>query len=253
MSLLTIENVTRRFGGVVAIDGASVTVEEGTITGLIGPNGAGKTTLFNVISGLVLPDAGAVRFADKDITSWTPERRSQEGLVRSFQTARGFPKLTVLENLLVYGRPQPGEGVLRAILSRSDIWSTERRLLERAHTIAERLALEAVLDQPADAISGGQKKLLEIGRTLMAEPKMILLDEPIAGVNPALAKKIANILLSLRDDGITILVIEHNMDLIASVCEPVIVMAEGRDFARGSFDEIAANRHVQDAYMGKRH
>jgi ABC-type branched-subunit amino acid transport system ATPase component len=252
MSLLLVENIHRRFDGVVAIDDASLAVEAGTITGLIGPNGAGKTTLFNVISGLVAPDRGSVRFGGQNITSWPPDRISRHGLVRSFQIARGFPRLTVLENLLVYGHPQPGESLRRALLPRSGAWPAERALLKRAEAVAARLALDKILDLPAGAISGGQKKLLEIGRVLMAEPQLILLDEPIAGVSPTLAKQIAAMLRAMRDDGYTILVIEHNLDLIASTCDPVIVMAEGRQLTSGRFAEIAADRRVQDAYMGKR-
>jgi branched-chain amino acid transport system ATP-binding protein/neutral amino acid transport system ATP-binding protein len=252
MTLLTVTGIAKHFGGVVALDGADLAVEAGTITGLIGPNGAGKTTLFNVISGLIKPDAGAVVLDGEDVTGWRPDRIARRGMVRSFQIARGFPLLTVMENLLVYGPSQPGEAMAALFFARSRAVAAERALIARARTIAARLDLEAVLDRRASEISGGQKKLLEIGRALMAEPKLVLLDEPIAGVNPALADRIAHHLVDLRNEGLTILLIEHNMDMIARLCDPVVVMAAGRKLTQGRFADVAADATVQEAYMGKR-
>jgi ABC-type branched-subunit amino acid transport system ATPase component len=252
MALLEIADLHRSFYGVAALTGVSFAVAPGSITGLIGPNGAGKTTLFNCISGLVPPQRGTVRFDGADITGWRPDRITRRGLVRTFQIARGFPRLSVMENLLLYGAGQPGELLLPALLRSPAARRREAELHERALAIAARLNLRRVLDAPAASLSGGQKKLLEIGRALMTDPKLILLDEPIAGINPALADEIAAHLESLRRDGLTFLVIEHHMDMIARLCDPVIVMAEGRTLAEGSFAEIAAMGEVQEAYMGRR-
>jgi ABC-type branched-subunit amino acid transport system ATPase component len=252
VSLLEVRDLRRSFYGVAALRGVDLAVEAGTITGLIGPNGAGKTTLFNCVSGLVPPDGGTVRFDGADATRWRPDRIARRGLVRTFQIARGCPRLTVMENLLLYGPRQPGEALGPALLAARGIRRREAELVERALRIADRLNLGRVLDHPAAALSGGQKKLLEIGRALMSEPKLILLDEPIAGINRALAGEIATHLRQLRADGITLLVIEHHMDTIARLCDPVIVMAEGRRLAQGTFAEIAANPEVQEAYMGRR-
>ncbi|HZS85074.1 MAG TPA: ABC transporter ATP-binding protein [Stellaceae bacterium] len=252
MALLEITGLRRSFYGIAALSGVDLAVESGSITGLIGPNGAGKTTLFNCVSGIVPPQGGRVVFDGADITGWRPDRIARRGLVRTFQIARGFPGLTVMENLLLYGPDQPGERLLPALCRLAAARRREEELRERARAIAARLALDRVLDNPASALSGGQKKLLEIGRALMTEPKLVLLDEPIAGVNPALAEEIGAHLRRLLADGLTFLVIEHHMDMIARLCHPVIVMAEGRTLAQGSFAEIAARGEVQEAYMGRR-
>lgn len=235
-----------------ALDGATLSVEGGRLTGLIGPNGAGKTTLFNVVSGLLRADAGRIAFDGLDITGWKPERITGRGLVRTFQIARGFPNLTVFDHLMIYGPRQPGESLWRACVGGEPVWRRERALAEQAWAVARRLDLVAVVDNPVTQISGGQKKLLEIGRALMADPRMILLDEPAAGVNPSLAERIADHLQQLVADGITILLIEHDMALIERVCEHVIVMAEGRDLVAGRFDALREDARVQDAYLGRK-
>jgi branched-chain amino acid transport system ATP-binding protein/neutral amino acid transport system ATP-binding protein len=252
MALLEVRSLTRSFYGVHALSGVDLTVEAGRITGLIGPNGAGKTTLFNCVSGVVPPDAGSVVFDGQDITGWRPDRIASVGLVRTFQIARGFPRLSVYENLLLYGNRQPGESMRAAILRPLAALRREEELVARASGIARRLNLTRVLNDPAAALSGGQKKLLEIGRVLMAEPKLILLDEPVAGVNPSLTREIAEHLRGLAAEGLTILLIEHHMDTIAQLCDRVVVLAEGRNLAEGSFAEMAANEQVQEAYMGRR-
>jgi ABC-type branched-subunit amino acid transport system ATPase component len=252
MSLLEVSGLTRSYYGVHALRGVDLSVEAHRITGLIGPNGAGKTTLFNCISGLVPPDAGRVQFENRTITGWRPDRVTAAGLVRTFQIARGFPRLSVLENLLLYGTQQPGERVAHAILRSPAALRREAELRERALAIAERLNLMRVVYQRAADLSGGQKKLLEIGRALMAAPKLLLLDEPVAGVNPTLAREIGEHLRALVSEGISVLLIEHHMDTIASLCDPVIVMAEGRQLREGSFAELAADPLVQEAYMGRR-
>ena len=252
MSLLEVQALTRSYYGVHALRGVDLSVDEGRITGLIGPNGAGKTTLFNCISGLVPPDSGSVRFDGRTITAWRADRITGAGLVRTFQIARGFPRISVLENLLLYGTMQPGERLMHAVLRSPAARRREDELRQRARAIAQRLNLTRVLDDRAADLSGGQKKLLEIGRALMAEPRLLLLDEPVAGVNPTLAREIGEHLRGLVADGISVLLIEHHMDTIAALCDPVIVMAEGRHLRQGSFAELAADPVVQEAYMGRR-
>jgi len=250
--LLEVRDLTRSFYGVHALEGVDVAVPAHRITGLIGPNGAGKTTLFNCISGVVPPSSGRVVFDGRDITGWRADRIATAGLVRTFQIARGFPRLTVYENLLLYGNVQPGERVYAALLRTRASRRREAALVEKAHAIADRFDLVRLLNAPASRLSGGQKKLLEIGRVLMADPRIILLDEPVAGVNPSLAREIAGHLRRLADEGLTVLLIEHHMDTIAALCDHVIVLADGRNLAEGTFAELASNRAVQEAYMGRR-
>ncbi len=234
MALLEVRALTRSFYGVHALNGVDLDVEAGTITGLIGPNGAGKTTLFHCVSGLIPPESGRVVFDGRDITGQTPHRITQRGLVRTFQIARGFPRLSVIENLMLYGARQPGETLWKSIARPAAVGRREAELRERAAAIARRLNLGRVANDPASALSGGQKKLLEIGRALMTDPRLVLLDEPIG------------------EEGLTFLVIEHNMDMIARLCRPVVVMTEGRRLAHGTFAEVASDPRVQAAYMGER-
>jgi branched-chain amino acid transport system ATP-binding protein/neutral amino acid transport system ATP-binding protein len=247
-----VRNLTRSFYGVRALEGVHLRVPAQRITGLIGPNGAGKTTLFNCISGIVPPSSGSVVFDGRDITRWRADRIANAGLVRTFQIARGFPRLTVYENLLLYGNDQPGERVYAALLRNDASQRRESVLVEKAHAIAARFDLVRLLNAPASRLSGGQKKLLEIGRVLMAAPRIILLDEPVAGVNPSLAREIAGHLRRLADEGLTVLLIEHHMDTIAALCDHVVVLADGKNLAEGSFAELAADPVVQEAYMGRR-
>ena len=251
-TLLEVRNLTRSFYGVHALAGVHLRVEAHRITGLIGPNGAGKTTLFNCISGVVAPDSGTVAFAGNDVTGWRPDRIAHAGLIRTFQIARGFPRLTVYENLLLYGAGQPGEHAWRALVHARAAARRESELMQAAYRVAQRLNLVRVLNDAAATLSGGQKKLLEIGRVLMASPRLILLDEPVAGVNPSLAREIARHLRGLVDEGLTVLLIEHHMDTIAQLCDHVVVLAGGRNLAEGSFAAMAAHRAVQEAYMGRR-
>lgn len=251
--ILSISGLARSFYGVAALNGVDLAVNTKTITGLIGPNGAGKSTLFNLISGLYRPDSGTILFGGKDITGHRPDAIVGSGLIRTFQLARGFPKLSVFQHLMLYGPSQPGESMTRAIFGRHAARRREEELSDRAWGIARRLRLDHVIDNPVTALSGGQKKLVEIGRALMAEPLMILLDEPMAGVNPTLTAEIADHLRGLHQSGITICLIEHDMALIQELCDPVIVMAEGRTLVQGSFDEVISNVDVQEAYLGGRH
>jgi branched-chain amino acid transport system ATP-binding protein len=250
MALLEVRGLRRSFDGVVAVDGFNADVAEGTITALIGPNGAGKTTAFQCISGVLRADDGTVSFAGQDVTGWRPDRITRAGMVRSFQIARGIPRLSVMENLMLYAPDQPGERVAAALVGSGR--AAEEAAREAAASIAQRLGLLRLGNEPAASLSGGQKKLLEIGRALMARPRMILLDEPVAGVNPTLVGEIADHLRALRDEGMTFLVIEHHMDMVAQLCDPVVVMAEGRVLTQGNFTEVADDPAVQEAYMGRR-
>jgi branched-chain amino acid transport system ATP-binding protein len=252
MALLEIRGLRHRFGGVAALDGADLDVEAGRITGLIGPNGAGKTTLFNAVTGALRPNAGSVHFDQTDVTGWRPDRLAGVGLSRTFQIARGLAELTVIENLMLYGKHQPGETFSAAVLRPAAARAREEELRQRAIAVARELDLAQVGDDRAIDLSGGQKKLLELGRALMAEPKLILLDEPAAGINPTLARRLIAHILALKARGITFLIIEHNMGLVAELCDHVVVLVAGRPFAQGRFAELRADRRVQEAYMGHR-
>lgn len=251
--MLNIRQLNVRFGGLRVLNDASFTVRDKAITGLIGPNGAGKTTLFNCVTGLLPAARGSVEFQGRAILGWRADRIARVGLVRTFQLARGFPRMSVFEHLMLYGTQQPGERLLAACLGGAAARAREQALREQAFQVARRLKLSHVLDHPAADISGGQKKLLEIGRALMAEPRMLLLDEPMAGVNPTLAREIAEQLARLREDGLTVLLIEHDLELVRLLCDDVVVMAEGAFLTRGRYDDVIANPAVQDAYLGRRH
>jgi ABC-type branched-subunit amino acid transport system ATPase component len=251
-SLLQVNGLRRSFYGLEVLRGVDFAVAPGRITGLIGPNGAGKTTLFNVVSGLVPPDDGSIRFDGRDIAGLAPDVVSRAGLVRTFQVARGFPKLSVFQHLMLYGRDQPGETLWQAVVGTTAARRREAALAERAWETARFLRLDHLIDNPATALSGGQKKLLEIGRALMADPKLVLLDEPTAGVNPTLQNEIGERLLELPRRGITVLLIEHDMGFIARLCDPVIVMAEGQVLTEGTFEAVRADHRVREAYLGRR-
>ena len=252
MALLEVRGLRHRFGGVTALDGADLDVEPQKITGLIGPNGAGKTTLFNAVSGALRPQRGTVRFAGLDVTGWRPDRLVDAGLSRTFQIARGLAQLTVIENLMLYGKHQPGETFSAAVLRTAAARKREDEVRERALDVARELDLLPVGDSRAIDLSGGQKKLLELGRALMADPKLILLDEPAAGINPTLARRLAEHILVLKARGLTFLIIEHNMGLVAELCDHVVVLAQGKRLTEGRFADLRADARVQEAYMGHR-
>lgn len=251
--MLTVRGLMLDFYGAQVLRGVDFAVPGGGITGLIGPNGAGKSTLFNAISGLYRPRNGEILLDGATVTGLAPDRLVAAGLVRTFQLARGFPKLSAFQHLMLYGAKQPGEGLLATMLGSRAARQREAELAERAWGIARRLRLDHVLDNPITALSGGQKKLVEIGRAMMADPKLLLLDEPMAGVNPALVDEIAEHLVALNREGLTICLIEHDMALIRRLCDPVIVMAEGRTLTQGTFEQVAGDPRVQEAYLGTRH
>ena len=240
------------FGGIRAVDGASLEIGQGAITGLIGPNGAGKTTLFNVIAGVHRPTSGKVYLEGEDITGLTPHELFAKGVLRTFQIAQEFSTLTVRENLMTVPSGQSGENLLDVWLRPGRIHGQEAANGTRADEVIEFLKLERVAGELAGNLSGGQKKLLELGRTMMAEPRVVLLDEVGAGVNRTLLKDIAGAILRLNlHRGYTFCIIEHDMELISLLCDPVIVMAEGKVLTQGSPPEVQSDERVIEAYLGR--
>ncbi len=249
--LLEVSGLVKRFGGHVAVDGATFEVERGSITGLIGPNGAGKTTCFNCIAGALRPDGGRVRFAGEDITGLPSYRVFRRGLTRTFQIPQELGALTVLENLMVVPEEQAGERIQESWLRPWRVAAQERAIAERAHEVLAEVDLGHEVQNRAGNLSGGQRKLLELGRALMSSPSLILLDEPSAGVNPSLTLRLIERIRALRDRfGITFLVIAHDMDLMLRLCERLIAMADGRVLVAGEPQAVLENAEVQSAYLG---
>ncbi len=249
--ILEVRDLVKDFGGLRAVDGCSLAVQPGTITGLIGPNGAGKTTLFNVITGFIRPDAGRVHFAGEDITNLPAYRIFHRGLVRTFQIPREFHSMTVLENLMLVPPGQAGEWIWNTWLRPAAVRAQEAQHRDKALEVLEFCSLDHVAQQPAGLLSGGQKKLLELARALMADPTLVLLDEPGAGVNRTLMQRLTeNIERLRRERGITFFLIEHDMDLVMSLCDPVIVMSEGRYLMEGRPEEVQRDPRVLEAYLG---
>jgi ABC-type branched-subunit amino acid transport system ATPase component len=248
--MLEIGQLVRGFGNLRAVDGVSFTVARDTITGLIGPNGAGKTTLFNLIAGSLAPNAGEIRFRGTRIDGLSPDRIFALGLARTFQVPRPFPQMTVLENLMLVPLGQAGERFWNNWWRGGAVARQERAARERAMEVLKLCALDAKAGDLAGRLSGGQQKLLELARVLMIEPALILLDEPAAGVNPALLETLVDRIVALNKRGITFLVIEHNMDLVMSVCQPIVVMAQGKVIYSGDAAGVRRDRRVLDAYLG---
>ncbi|WP_436910796.1 ABC transporter ATP-binding protein [Halosimplex marinum] len=249
---LVVEDLTKRFGGIDAVDEASFSVERGSLTGLIGPNGAGKSTTFNLVTGVHDPDGGRVTFEGRDITGYRTAEIAEEGLVRTFQIARELEEMTVLENLMLAPRGQSGEKLVNAVAPglRGRVREEERELREEVWETLELFEIDHLAEEYAGNLSGGQRKLLELARALMVDPSMLLLDEPFAGVNPTLEEKLLDRVHELREEGLTFLLVEHDMDLIMEHCEHVIVMHQGRVLAEGAPAEIRSNERVVDAYLG---
>ena len=249
--MIVIDDVHKHFGGFHAVDGASMEIAEGSITGLIGPNGAGKTTLFNVIAGVLPPTSGKVTMAGEDISGLPPHDLCHKGLLRTFQIAHEFSSMTCRENLMMVPGGQSGEALWNTWFGRKRIADEERALRAKADEVLEFLTIEHLADNAAGQVSGGQKKLLELGRTMMVDARIVFLDEVGAGVNRTLLNTIADAILQLnKERGYTFVVIEHDMDFIGRICDPVICMAEGRVLAEGTLDEIKANEQVIEAYLG---
>ncbi|AFZ27007.1 ABC-type branched-chain amino acid transport systems, ATPase component [Cylindrospermum stagnale PCC 7417] len=252
LPLLAATGLCKGFGGIKAVNDANIEVAKGSITGLIGPNGAGKTTLFNLLSNFIRPDKGRVIFDGEPIHQLQPYQIAQQGLIRTFQVARTLSRLSVLENMLLAAQKQTGENFWLVQLQPHIVAKEERELKERAMFLLESVGLEKKAQDYAGSLSGGQRKLLEMGRALMTNPKLILLDEPAAGVNPKLIDDICDRIITWnRRDGMTFLIIEHNMDLIMSLCDRVWVLAEGQNLAVGTPAEIQKNAKVLEAYLGQ--
>jgi len=248
--MITVENLHRHFGAFRAVDGASLTIADGSITGLIGPNGAGKSTLFNVIAGRLPPTSGRVLMDGEDITGLPPHALFHKGLLRTFQIAHEFGSMTVRENLMMVP-PQSGETLVNSWFRRARIRDEERRLRDKADEVLDFLTISHIADERAANISGGQKKLLELGRTMMVDARVVFLDEVGAGVNRTLLNTIGDAITRLnRERGYTFCVIEHDMDFIGRLCDPVIVMAAGSVLAEGTPADILKNEAVIEAYLG---
>ena len=249
--MIVVEDLHKHFGGFHAVDGASLSIAEGTITGLIGPNGAGKTTLFNVIAGVLPPTSGRVSMAGEDIPGLPPHDLFHKGLLRTFQIAHEFSSMSCRENLMMVPGGQSGEQLWNTWFGRKRIADEERALRAKADEVLEFLTIEHLAEHKAGEVSGGQKKLLELGRTMMVDARIVFLDEVGAGVNRTLLKTIGEAIQQLnRERGYTFVVIEHDMEFIGRLCDPVICMAEGKVLAEGTLEEIKANEAVIEAYLG---
>jgi branched-chain amino acid transport system ATP-binding protein len=249
--VIKVENLHKHFGGFHAVDGASLEIAPRSITGLIGPNGAGKTTLFNVIAGVLSPTSGRVTMDGEDITGLPPHELFHKGLLRTFQIAHEFGSMSCRENLMMVPAGQAGEKLWNTWFGRKRIADEERALRAKADEVLEFLTIEHLADHKAGQVSGGQKKLLELGRTMMVDAKIVFLDEVGAGVNRTLLNTIGDAIIRLNEErGYTFVVIEHDMDFIGRLCDPVICMAEGKVLAEGTLDEIKANEQVIEAYLG---
>ena len=250
--MLEIKNIQKNFGGLVAVNNASMNVTKGSITGLIGPNGAGKTTLFNIIAGNLHSDLGEVYLEEENISDLKAHELFEKGVLRTFQIAHEFSTLTVLENLMMVPGNQFGENLLYSWFKNSIVSKQEEEIRAKAIAVIDFLNLNHLTQEVAGNLSGGQKKLLELGRTMMVDAKLVLLDEVGAGVNRTLLNEISDAIIRLnKEKDYTFFVIEHDMDLIEKICEPVIVMAEGSVLFQGSFEEVKSNEEVIEAYLGR--
>ncbi|MGF1488452.1 MAG: ABC transporter ATP-binding protein [Prochloraceae cyanobacterium] len=249
--LLSAQNLSKSFGGIVAVNNATIELKSGSITGLIGPNGAGKTTLFNLLANFYQLDKGQVIFDRQPIHQLPPHKIARRGMVRTFQVARVLSRLSVIENMLLAPQKQTGENLIKVWFDRKTINKQEKINREKAMSVLESVGLASKARDYAGALSGGQRKLLEMARALMSEPKLILLDEPAAGVNPTLIEQICEHILNWNQQDISFLIIEHNMDVIMSLCDRIWVLAEGSNLADGTPEEIQNNPRVLEAYLGQ--
>ncbi len=247
--MLKVVDVHKSFGGIKALDGVSMEVKEGSITGLIGPNGSGKTTLFNVISGFYPKDRGQIYLKGNRIDGFPPNEVAQKGVGRTFQISQAPEKMTVLENMLLAPKGQIGEDLWNVLFRRKRVWQQERHNVEKALSLLRSVQLIHLANEYAGNLSGGQKKLLSLGRILMADPEIILLDEPAAGVNPTLVNSLMELIEDLKNQGKTFLFVEHNMKVISDICDKVYVLDFGRMIAGGTPQEIQENEDVLEAYL----
>jgi ABC-type branched-subunit amino acid transport system ATPase component len=249
--ILLVREVNKGFGGILALDRCSIAVDQGEIVGLIGPNGAGKSTLFDIISGFVQPDAGSIAFRGEEIVGLPAHRIARMGLVRTFQIPRALMRMTVLENMMLGAQGQTGERAIASIIRRHRVEDEESRIRKKAEEILKFFDLLPMKDQYGGSLSGGQKKMLEMARALMADPRLLLLDEPFAGVNPALADRLIQQIKILKEKGLTIMIIEHAIPYVIALCDELYVLNKGSVLAHGRPEEVIADRRVFEAYLGE--
>jgi branched-chain amino acid transport system ATP-binding protein len=249
-TVLEARDLTKRFGGVAAVNGMSLSVAQGEILGLIGPNGAGKTTMFDLLAGSVPVSAGSIHLLGHDITHEAAHRRLAGGMGRTFQIPRPFPELSLVENMMIARQGQLGERLWANFTSPRRIAQQEAEAREKALGLLDLVALRRLADDPARVLSGGQRKLLELARVMMADPKVILLDEPAAGVNPALLEVLITRIRDINASGVTFVLIEHNIDMVSRLCNRIVVMAQGTRLFEGGPDEVARDPRVIEAYLG---
>lgn len=249
--MISVHDVVKSFGGLVAVNHCDLTITDGTITGLIGPNGAGKSTLFNIVSGFEKADSGRIVHNEEEITNLEPHELFARGLVRTFQIPHEFNRMTVLENLMLVPKGQRGENVFHALFAWRRVVKEQAAVRKRALEVLDFLQLRDLRTELAGNLSGGQKKLLELGKTMMTDARIVLLDEPGAGVNRTLLRRLAADIKRLnRELGYTFCIIEHDMDLITELCDPIIVMAQGKVLAQGTMEELRRHEQVREAYLG---
>jgi len=251
--MIKVHNISKHFGGIKAVDNVSLHIQKGFITGLIGPNGAGKSTLFNLIAGLYKPTSGQIYLEQEDITGVDAHQLFHKGLLRTFQIAHPFPTLSVFENLMMVPGNQLGEKIINSWIRRKKILEQEKKLQKKAEQVIHFLNISHLKNEKAGRLSGGQKKLLELARTMMVDAKVVLLDEVGAGVNRTLLRQIGEAILRLNTEyGYTFCMIEHDMDFISKLCDPVIVLTNGSVLTQGTPEEVKNNPQVIEAYLGKR-
>ena len=251
MTLLDLDGVVKEFGGLLAVDDLSLSVDRGELVGVMGPNGAGKSTLFNCISGVVKPTGGTVVFDGEDVTGVQPEVLARRGLVRTFQHTRQLDTMTVRENVRLAAPDQPGEQTLHALTRSQGMRDTERQVVERADDLIETFELDHLADEYASNLSGGQRKLLELARVLMLDPDLLLLDEPFAGVNPTLTNEIADRIRALNDEGMTVVVIEHELETLTALVDRLVVLTQGSVLVDGDPETVLQDERVVEAYLGE--
>ncbi|WP_433633644.1 ABC transporter ATP-binding protein [Halomicrococcus sp. NG-SE-24] len=250
MTLLATDNLQKEFGGVRALDGVSLDIDQGELVGIIGPNGAGKTTLFNCVSGVEEPTAGTVHLNGDNITNKSTDTIAQKGLVRTFQLTRELQTMTVRENVMLAAPDQPGEHTIPALLHNEEMQSREREVRQQADELINQFELDHLATEYSGNLSGGQRKLLELARALMLDPAILMLDEPFAGVNPTLTRKLTNHIKSLNENGQTVIVIEHELETLTELVDRLIVLQQGKLLVEGDPDEVVEDERVIEAYLG---
>jgi branched-chain amino acid transport system ATP-binding protein len=251
VSLLEVEHVVKEFGGLRAIDDLSVTVERGELVGVMGPNGAGKSTFFNCVSGVITPDEGRVVFRGEDVTGDSPAALAREGLVRTFQRTRELETMTVRDNVRLAAPDQPGERTVPALLRTGPMREREATVRERAAALLEAFEIDHLADEYSSSLSGGQRKLLELARVLMLDPDLLLLDEPFAGVNPTLTRDIADRIRALNGEGMTVVIIEHELETLTELVDRLVVLQQGRLLVEGDPETVLSDERVIRAYLGE--